>query len=85
MPDCVRLTPEAVRTLRWLPTTCGYRRVAEGRDLADWHPLVSGRPDSVRTAGISVGGRVAGPEEDFDEEELLNRIVDWPGSDPDRN
>ena len=76
--DCLRLTPESVRTVPWLPPTCGYRRVAEGRDLAPWHPLVSGDPDSVHRAGISVRGRVAGPEELFDEEELLDHVVAWP-------
>ena len=42
VPDCVRLTPENVRTLNWLPPSCGYRLVAEGRDLYWWHPLISG-------------------------------------------
>src|SRR5947207_14504633 len=41
VPDCVRLTPENVRTLNWLPPSCGYKLVAEGRDLYWWHPLIS--------------------------------------------
>ena len=36
---CIALTPESVRKLNWLPPTCGYRLVAEGRDLYWWHPL----------------------------------------------
>jgi len=76
--DCVRLTPEAVRTLRWLPPTCAYRLLAEGRGLYWWHPLVSGDPATVHAAGISVRDRVAGPEEDFTLAELVGRIVDWP-------
>jgi uncharacterized cysteine cluster protein YcgN (CxxCxxCC family) len=76
--DCVRLTPESVRTLSWLPPTCAYRLLAEGEDLYWWHPLVSGDPESVHAAGISVQGRVAGPEEDFTVPELLSHIVDWP-------
>jgi uncharacterized cysteine cluster protein YcgN (CxxCxxCC family) len=78
VPDCVRLTPEAVRSLSWLPPTCGYRLVAEGRDLYWWHPLVSGDPSTVHAAGMSVRGRVAGPEEDFTVAELMERITDWP-------
>ncbi len=53
-PDCVRLTPENVRTLNWLPPSCGYRLVADGRDLYWWHPLVSGDPNTVHEAGVSV-------------------------------
>ncbi len=79
VPDCVRLTPEAVRSIPWLPPTCAYRLVREGQDLPSWHPLVSGRKASVHEAGISVRGRVAGNEEEFDEDELPERIVDWPG------
>jgi uncharacterized protein len=78
VPDCVRLTPKTVRTLTWLPPTCAYRLIAEGRDLYWWHPLVSGDPDTVHVAGISVRGRVAGPEEEYSIAELLSRIVDWP-------
>jgi uncharacterized protein len=81
VPDCVRLTPESVRSLSWLPPTCAYRLVAEGHDLYWWHPLVSGDPDTVHAAGISVRDRVAGPEEDFTVRELLERVVGWPEED----
>ncbi|MDE2444891.1 MAG: YcgN family cysteine cluster protein [Alphaproteobacteria bacterium] len=54
VPDCVTLTPQNVPELGWLPESCAYRRLNEGKGLAWWHPLVSGNPDTVREAGISV-------------------------------
>jgi len=78
VPDCVTLTPEEVRSLPWLPPTCGYRLVAEGRDLPWWHPLVSGDPETVVAAGVSVRGRVHANEDELPEEELGERVVNWP-------
>lgn len=77
VPECVRLTPHEVRTLSWLPATCAYRLVAEGRDLYDWHPLISGDPDSVHRAGVSVRGKSV-REQDWPVEEWEDRIVTWP-------
>jgi uncharacterized cysteine cluster protein YcgN (CxxCxxCC family) len=76
--DCVRLTPQTIRELSWLPPTCAYRLLAQGRDLYWWHPLVSGDPESVHAAGVSVRGRVAGPEDDFTLGEILDHVVNWP-------
>lgn len=67
--DCVRLTPENVRTIAWLPSTCAYRLVAEGRDLYPWHHLISGNRNTVHGAGVSVRGRVTASEDDMDEPE----------------
>lgn len=74
VPDCLRLTLKIVGTVRWLPETCAYRRRAADEPLPEWHPLLTGDPESVMHAGASVAGRVvseteAGP--------LEHHIVDW--------
>jgi len=77
VPDCIGLTPTNVRTISWLPSTCAYRLVAEGRDLYPWHPLVSGDPDSVHRAGVSMRGRVTASESDLAEpEDYLPHMLD---------
>ena len=75
-PDCVALRPTDTSTFDWLPTTCAYRKVAEGKPLDWWHPLVSGDPDTVHRAGISVRGRTLA-ERDISVETLETRIVQW--------
>lgn len=56
--ECSRLTPKNVKRLTWLPETCAYRRIAEGKPLPDWHPLITGDNESVHRAGASVRGQV---------------------------
>ena len=79
VPDCVQLTPSEVREITWLPPTCAYDLLAKGRDLYWWHPLLSGDPDSVHAAGISVRGRVGACESQVPDAELEKWIVSWPG------
>jgi uncharacterized cysteine cluster protein YcgN (CxxCxxCC family) len=76
--DCVRLTPDNLASLNWLPPTCAYRLLANGGELYWWHPLVSGDPETVHAAGISVSGRVVADEDALPEEELSDHIVAWP-------
>jgi uncharacterized protein len=77
VPECVVLTPGKLDRLPWMPSTCAYRLLHEGKDLPWWHPLVSGDPEDVHRAGISVRGRVV-PEARVAEEDLEDRIVEWP-------
>jgi len=56
VPDCIRLTADKVERLSWLPSTCAYRLRSEGKPLPDWHYLISGDPESVHRAGMSVRG-----------------------------
>jgi len=78
MPNCIRLSPENTGGLDWLPSTCAYRLRAGGEPLPPWHPLVSGDPESVHAAGVSIRGRSISDEyvhpEGYDE-----HIVTWVG------
>jgi len=56
--DCLELSPDKVNALSWLPDTCAYRCLDEGRDLERWHPLISGDTEAVHLAGISVRDKV---------------------------
>ena len=82
VPDCVKLSWRNVRRIVWLPPTCAYRLVAEGRDLYWWHPLVSGDLETVHQAGVSARGRVAASEVDVPDDKLQDYIVSWPGKVP---
>lgn len=76
VPECLDLTPDNHSELGWLPQTCAYRLVDEGKPLASWHPLISGDPNSVHQAGISVMGRVYA-EDEVKEQDLEDYIVHW--------
>jgi len=72
--DCVILSPRLIEELNWMPSTCAYRLIHEGKDLYWWHPLISGNPDTVHEAGISVRGRVISEREVKDSE--LPKYID---------
>ncbi len=76
--DCVRLTPESLKEITWLPPSCAYVLLAEGKDLYWWHPLVSGDPETVHAAGVSVRSHVLESEKDVPDEDLEEHIVNWP-------
>ena len=73
VPDCLQLSADNLKAFEWLPDTCAYRRLARGQDLLPWHPLISGRPESVHEAGISMLGQAVSENtfEDFDILKLL--------------
>jgi hypothetical protein len=77
VPDCIVLKPGQLAGSSALPTSCAYRRLAEGRGLPDWHPLISGNAESVHEAGMSVRERVIS-ETEVDEENLEDYLLDWP-------
>ncbi|MBV9566806.1 MAG: hypothetical protein JO172_01590, partial [Hyphomicrobiales bacterium] len=69
---------KVVHEIKWLPPTCAYRLVSRGQDLPWWHPLVSGRPETVVEAGISAAGRITASEDEVDTDGLFSHIRTWP-------
>ncbi len=61
--SCLTLSADEPETFRWLPGSCAYRRLAEGKDLPQWHPLRTGDPNSVHEAGISTLGKAVSETE----------------------
>lgn len=76
VPDCVQLTPDAVADLKWMPSTCAYRLVDEGKDLPPWHHLVCGDRNAIHKAGKSVLGKTVSEDHVF-EEDQADWIIDW--------
>jgi uncharacterized cysteine cluster protein YcgN (CxxCxxCC family) len=75
VPDCVSLTPaNLAATAPWMPRSCAYRLLHEGRDLPDWHPLITGDPDSPHAAGVSARGWTT-PEYEVHEEDYEDHII----------
>ncbi|WP_121974628.1 YcgN family cysteine cluster protein [Acinetobacter stercoris] len=76
VPDCVQLTPEKLQNIRWLPSSCAYRRVNEGKNLPSWHYLNTGSRKSVMKAKKSAAGRCIS-ETEINEEDIDEYIVRW--------
>lgn len=74
--DCLELTPDNVKGRAWLPATCAYRLLSEGKELLWWHPLVSGDMSTVSKAGISICGNVVS-EDNIHQDQLQDHVVDW--------
>lgn len=76
VPDCLDLNTSAAKAFTWLPNTCAYRLLAEGKPLASWHPLISGRPLVELNSEVSASGRVVS-EQFVHSDDLEERVVHW--------
>ena len=76
VPECISLTQKTIEEhAYWLPNTCAYKLLWQGKALYDWHPLISGRAESVDEAGVSVKGLTV-PEIDVDEDDWEDHIIE---------
>lgn len=76
VPECIDLTPQKLEVLPFMPATCAYRLVYEGKRLPDWHPLVSGEADRIHEAHASVRDKVIS-EDQVEAEDLALYIIDY--------
>lgn len=78
VPDCIVLRPGNLDShAYWMPETCAYRLLWQGKTLPDWHPLISGRAESVHEAGVSVRGQTVS-EFETPEDEWEDHIIEEP-------
>ncbi|MEM6626943.1 MAG: YcgN family cysteine cluster protein [Pseudomonadota bacterium] len=81
VPECVKLSPQNVSALKWMPKSCAYRVIADGGDLPEWHHLISGDRQAVHRVGASIMGRTV-CEDTVLEDDQIDWIVDWNGDPP---
>ena len=78
VPECIVLTPKTIQdNMYWLPQTCGYRLLTEGRKLYDWHPLIAGNSDLMHASGVTMQGRTI-PEFEIHEDDWEDHIIEEP-------
>jgi uncharacterized cysteine cluster protein YcgN (CxxCxxCC family) len=75
VPDCIKLTPYNIEKLQWMPFSCAYRRLHEGKPLPSWHPLITGDPESVHKAGVSIRGQTISEEALADPDDALEHAA----------
>ena len=75
VPDCLKLTPDNLEQVSWMPLSCAYRRIMEGRGLSEWHHLVCGDKEEIHRQGISIKNKYVCESKVEDVEE---RVVEWP-------
>lgn len=81
VPDCIQLTPKKVKAIKWMPASCAYRLVFEGKPLPDWHYLICGDRARIHKEGHSIFGRTVCETTVF-EDDQIDWIVDWEGNPP---
>jgi len=75
VPECIKLTPYNIEALEWMPHSCAYRRLHEGKSLPLWHPLITGDAESVHRAGVSIRGQTFSEDELADPEDALDYVA----------
>ena len=74
VPECIDLKQHDFSEYNWLPSTCAYRLLVDGKDLPDWHPLISGNKNSAQEAGVAISS-YAMKESEIDD--LEDHIIEW--------
>ena len=75
VPECIKLTPHNIEDLQWMPPSCAYRRLHEDKPLPLWHPLITGDPQSVHRAGVSIKDQTFSEAELDDPEDALDHVA----------
>ena len=76
VPDCIILSPDNLKNLKWMPETCAYKLLNEGKNLPYWHPLLSGNDKEIVNSGNSVKNRVTN-ENEIKIKDLPDYIFNW--------
>ena len=76
VPDCIILSPDNLKDLKWMPETCAYKLLNEGKELPYWHPLLSGNDKEIVNSGNSVKNRVTN-ENKIKIKDLPDYIFNW--------
>ena len=76
VPDCIILSPDNLKDLKWMPETCAYKLLNEGKNLPYWHPLLCGNDKEIVNSGNSVKNRVTN-ENEIKIKNLPDYIFNW--------
>ncbi len=82
VPDCIKLTPQNIGEIKWIPNTCAYLKLAKGQELSYWHPLVAGDTHKMKKAGVFISQRHTLSSNEITDEEYIEHIVEWPNLEP---